>query len=267
MSNEELEERIFYLKDRYHFLELSREQSEKMVRFEAEQEKYGHLYFSDYETWDYELLVFQDILSPEQIEVYRNVISERKVFLEKSVAKSDEDYEAEKRNLENLIRLYTTSIVPSILADPSVQRIRNTDAEKAAYLRSVYRKSLLKRQYEIIVDHLRFHRNSNRKELEINLLKNRVLHIYPSWSLFSEIMDPATSVVAEFIYEKLPANSNILKQIFIRTEREIFEANKEYQDYVKQNPEGALMFSFEPNEAREQKDRLMSLLLIDENFY
>ncbi|MET0299137.1 MAG: hypothetical protein ABW036_05230, partial [Flavitalea sp.] len=86
MSNEELEDRIFYLKDRYNFLELSREQSERIARFEAEQEKFTQHYFSEHETWDYEMLVFRDILSTEQLEVYGNVIKERKGLIEKSVA-------------------------------------------------------------------------------------------------------------------------------------------------------------------------------------
>ncbi len=208
-------EHLNWVKDRYHSLNLTFEQAEKIYYYEQDKNHYSSKhYFSNWEEWDYELTVFKEILNEEQFSYYENFLKNNIQRYEQDLIRQDEERANDMPFLEEQIAFYEKEFLATVFKDWYIRDAwMISEKNKVAYLRTEYQNFLNETKKEIITQHFRHYRRFKPNELKVSLLRHQFYSIFPQYDFFEHQMDQPTKAVADYLkkdIEQLPDNTERL---------------------------------------------------------
>lgn len=263
-------EEIKFVQARYHQLNLSSEQAEKVLKFESMKESHSPTHaFSAQEERDFEYSIFREILSGEQMAAYRRQVAEQKQMYIERLVDQDNANKIWAEQMREKIDYLKTTLIPSILFDRS-QMILSliADRSKVDYLKANYRSFLHDRRKQILVDHFRHNSTYAPVRLKSILSGHYAYCLLPDYVAFEKWMDEPTRSVAEFLEAKLPRKTSEITEFYLGklNESKAFaeQIKKKYYRHI----EGWHVWAPDPLfEEVENKNWLMSMLLLDRNAY
>ncbi|MDR6806662.1 hypothetical protein J2Y45_003854 [Dyadobacter sp. BE34] len=263
-------EEIQFVQARYHQLNLTVEQAEKVLRYENMKESYSRTdMFSAWEEWDFEYSVFQELLNEHQMVQYQQRIGEMKEMHIVSLIEQDNSHKIWLEQTREKIDYLKMTLVPSIVFDQSHMVLSLiVDRSKIDYLRANYRTFLHEQRKKILVDHFRFNKTYAPIQLKSRLLGHYASCLIPDYLAFENWMDEPTRAVAAFAKAKLPRRSSEVCEFYQERLRELkLFSDQIFKKYYR-HIEGWSVWVADPlPEEEESTNWLMSMLLLDVNAY
>ncbi|KIC94359.1 hypothetical protein [Flavihumibacter solisilvae] len=259
------------VQDRFHYLNLSFEQAEKVYQYEQDKESYsGEKGFTDWEERDYERTIMMEILTAEQFSSYETIRNENIQQHERYLAEEDGGLANQFAYSTELINFYETVYLPEFLNDRNITRqyVRALNqAAKVEFLKKEYKKFLVDSKREILITHFRLYRTFKPNQLKLSLLHHSLSYIFPDYQAFKSRMDDATRTVAEYLKEKLQIVPETTDELFLRKSKELNEfvtaiTKKYFGDPREWN---IAIGHYTPEQERE--NRIMFPLLLDKESY
>lgn len=263
-------EEIKFVQARYHQLNLTLEQAEKVLRFEDMRESYSRTdMFSAWEEWDFEYSVFRDLLNEHQMMQYQQRAREIHEMHIESLKEQDKSNKTWFEQMRETIAYLKTTLVPSILFDRSHMILSLiVDRSKIDYLRANYRVFLHEQRKKILVDHFRHNKTYAPVQLKCRLMGHYGSCLLPNYTAFENWADEPTRAVAGFIKSKLSHISTEVSDFYLGKLRESKAFSEHLFDKYYQNIEWAAVWTVDPlPEEEENTNWLMSMLLLNENAY
>lgn len=263
-------EEIGFVQARYHQLNLSPEQAEKILSYENMKDSRSHtLTFSAWEEWDFEYSVFQDLLNEDQMLQYRLRMEEmRKTHIESLIEQDNSNKTWLERTQEKVDYLKAT-LIPSIVFDQSHMILSiMADRTKIDYLRVNYRAFLHDQRKRILVDHFRHNKTYAPIQLKSRLLEHYASCIIPDYIAFENWMDEPTRAVAAFVKAKLPQRSSEVYEFYRGKLHESKAFSEQIFTKYYRHIDGWSVWTRDPlPEEEERTNWLMSMLLLDNNAF
>jgi len=208
---------ISSLKSRYKetlSIELTDEQAEKVLLYEAEKSSGSSLhFFSAWEELDYEQDKFQEILTPAQFEDYLSGKPERIKWIEENLIAHDQQYLSQLSALEERITYCQETLIPALRKDLRLYSSTFSYVkEKVDFLKSEYKKYLADSKRRMLIEHYRHNRTFQPTVLKVSLLLYKQACIYPDYFAFKATMDAPTKAVADYLFERLLRISDNLQE-------------------------------------------------------
>lgn len=269
MTPEEYQLLVNFVKDRYHTLNLTFEQAEKVYKYEQEKDTYSDKYFfSAWEEWDYELSAFRQILNDEQFNSYENFLNENIQRYEQGLIEQDSEKLKEIACYEEQINFYEAYFLPDFFKDPFLRfSWLLNDKAKIEYLRTEYKLFLNDTKKEILTSHFRHNRTFKPNELKVALLRHKLTCLFPDYRHFKYQMDEPTKAVARFFITKhryLPDN---IEKLLARKFKELRDFNEAIFKKYYSDTRGWHAVVGKQADEEEKESRVMTLLLLDEGKY
>ncbi|HJV20530.1 MAG TPA: hypothetical protein VJ552_11675 [Sediminibacterium sp.] len=269
MTPEEYQLLINLVMDRYHTLNLTFEQAEKVYKYEQEKDTYSAKhFFSAWEEWDYELSEFRQILNEEQLASHENYLNGNSQRYKQSLVEQDSEKEKDIACYEEQINFYETQFLPDFFKDPYLRFswLLNDNA-KIEYLRTEYKLFLNDTKKEILINHFRHYRVFKPNELKVALLQHKLSCLLPNYRQFKCQMDEPTKAVALFFITKhryLPDN---IEKLLARKFKELKIFNEAIFKKYYSDIGGWRAEVGQQSDEEENESRVMALLLLDEGKY
>jgi hypothetical protein len=182
------------VKDRFMYLDLDFEQAAQIHAFEKEPPLFeSDIYFSDWETYDYEWYRMSRILREDQLKKYEAHIDEAMVRHEQGLREVD----ARKANYL-LFRQHVLAYIQENhdlgLQDELLTRnhLMMGVRTKLNYLKAEYSSYLKIQREKLLTNHFRLYRRTSPIELEVQLLLLDEKHIWPDYFGFKDSVDAVT---------------------------------------------------------------------------
>lgn len=264
-------EEIRFVQARYHQLNLSLEQAEKVLIFEdmRDSDSRTHI-FSAWEMWDFELSVLQDILSKDQMLQYRRRMEEMQGRHIESLIEQDHANSARADQMREKTDYLKNELIPSILSDiPRFAKLSiGHDRSKIEYLRAHYKAFLHDQRKQILVDHFRFNKTYAPIQLKSALLGHYTSCLLPSYAAFERWADEPTRAVAGSIKSKLSRWNSGVTEFYLGKLRESKAFSDQLFEKYYRGTEWGSVWGLDPlPEEEENTNWLMSLVLLDVRAY
>jgi len=203
------------IQNRYHAthgLNLTAGQAKLMYEYEQLRDTpSGNHYFSLWEELDFELVSFQEILTPEQFEVYKVNCQEVIRHHEEQLVLQDQEYVKYVEATKDLLRYYQKQLLPNLEKQGMIiwQAFRN-DKEKVAYLKAEYKRFLEDNKKFILVNHFRNSKTFQPNLLKLSLLHHQLICMLPDYNSFQAGMDTPTRVIVEYLESKIKRGADMI---------------------------------------------------------
>lgn len=264
------EEEIKFVQDRHHQLNLSSEQAKKVLQYENMRDSHSRTHvFSTWEELDFEYSVFRHLLREDQMAQYQQLVAEiMEMHIEHLVEQDNANRIWVDRQRENIAYL-KTKLLPSILADNShFALFLAVDRGKLEYLRTNYRTFLHDRRKQLLVDHFRYNKTYAPVLLKSALLGHYASCLLPDYAAFESWMDEPTRAVAGFLKAKLPRKTSEITEFYLGKLSESKAFAQQIKEKYYRHIAGWHAGAPDPlPEEEENKNWLMSMLLLDRNAY
>ena len=271
MTPEEYQSDIKFVKDRYESLNLSFEQAEQIYKYEQVKNSHSEKHhFSEWEEWDYETSVFGKILDLNQFKVYQKNLAQLIDRYTQSLIKLDQDKEKEIAYHQELLTYYENVFLPDLLKDsfifPSVAFY--SEKAKIEFLKSEYKLFLSDRKKEILTQHFRHYRLLKPNELQLELLRHKILCVWPNYFGFKHMADDAVKAVMNYLKVKIRRVPDQTDVLLTRKLNDLKNFNTEnLQKYFSDSPWGWQDITRQLTDEEEREERVMTLLLLDQEKY
>jgi hypothetical protein len=263
-------EEIKFVQARYHQLDLSAEQAEKVLKYESMKDSYSRTdIFSAWEEWDFEYAVFRDLLTERQMPQYHQRIREIQDMHIESLIEQDNLNKIWLEQTREKVDYLKATLIPSILSDQSHRLMPlTTDRNKIDYLRVNYRIFLHEQRKRALVDHFRYNKTYAPVQLKSTLLGHYASCLIPHYAAFENWMDEPTRAIAGFVKLKLPRGTSEVSEFYLEKLRESKAFSEQIFQKYSRHFEGWSLWVADPlPEEEENKNWLMSMLLLDSNAY
>lgn len=270
MTNETYQWEIDLIRDRYHYLHLTYEQAEKVYQYENEGQAYSeNHFFSQWEGEDYQLWIFEHILSEEQLVEYKRRSEDSIKQRPGSMAETDSQYIHQISYYQELFVLYEMHFWQPFFKDPFIFRSMGLFYEnKITYLKAVYKSFLNDKRKEILTQHFRHYRNYAPHQLNSALVQNRLSYILPDTGYFRKSLDAPTLAMADYLVSKLKQTPEAVESFMLNsfaTIKPLAEElmKKHFPDY----PQGWHVINSTSTDEEQKEGRLLLWLLMDRDKY
>ena len=263
-------EEIKFVQARYHQLNLTVGQAEKVLRYEEIRESRSDTHIlSAWEEWDFEYSVFQELLNEHQMVRYQQRIGEMKERHIVSLIEQDNLHKIWLEQTREKIDYLKMTLVPSIVFDESHMVLSPTvDSSKIDYLRVNYRTFLYDQRKKILVDHFRHNKTYGPIQLKSRLLGHYASCLIPDYLAFENWTDEPTRAVAAIVKTKLPRQNSEVCEFYRGKLRELKAFSDQIFEKYYRHIEGWSVWVADPlPEEEENTNWLMSMLLLDVNAY
>lgn len=259
---------INLVKARHQGLNLTFEQAKQIYQFEQDRDSYSEkYYFSAWEEWDYELSTFRQILTADQLKTYKENNEESIKRYEQSLIDQDHRNTNEIEYVWQMLSYYENEFLPELFKDPFVLTYPILWARaKIEFLKAEYRIFLNERKKSILAEHFRNNRTFKPNELQVALLRHKILYLWPAYGFFKFSADDATKAVINYVKTKIkfPDKTEELLMKKLVELKAFNEANfKKYHEESR----GWHVVIGHSTEEEEKEERIMSLLLLDKEKY
>lgn len=250
-------------------LKLTTDQAKQVHQYEQEKNTYfDKHYFSAWEDWDYEMTIFKEILTKEQLVIYEASLKQNIQRYEQSLIKQDSRRANEIAYHEELIHYYETHFLPELFNDFFLRLgWLSNDRANVEYIKTEYKRFLGDTKKEILVSHFRHNRTFKPNELKASLLRHRLSYIFPDYTSFKHQMDEPTKAVAHFLQKRLRYLPDETDELLTRKFQELKEFNE--ANFKKHHEDiggwHVVVGRLIPEEEKEY--RIMTLLLVDKDKY
>lgn len=268
MTSQEYKWHIGTIQDRYHFLNPDFQQAEKIYNYELMKDSFnGSL--SPWEAWDYEITVFSDILSEQQLADYKHHNSNIIELHKEGLREADQWKVADIENLEERKQFYINSFLPPLLAHfESIFSSRLMDHQsKINFLKGEYAKFLVKSRGEAIAEHFRFNRTFMPNGFKATILEHKLRCMMPAYLSFKRQMDTPTKETGNFLVQYLDNLSDETESLLKYKMNELHEFSMELLTKQYNESNSGSIWITERNPSGERENLIMSLLLYDEKKY
>lgn len=259
------------IQEAYHFLDLSYEQAEQVLKYEAiRKSPFSKQIMSIWEGLDYELLIFEGILDEGQRAKYEDLRKQLYAQYAQDCTRQDEEAARWTDFHRATIEYLKNSLIPSLFAQLSgvFPPVFSEDRIKIDYLKACYKVFLHDRGKEAAVNHVRLSRTYAPNRWKQAMLAHYTQCLLPDYWAFECAMDAPTRSVAQYLKERMYRRTSEVKEFQSQKLQEFKEFNR--LNYAKFNQpiagwhsETRHPFSAED----EQVHWAMSLLLLDINAY
>lgn len=266
MERSEHRSNVELVQDRYHYLDLTFEQAEQVLKYEAIRDTFSPKHMlSAWEDWDYELIAFQGLLNESQ-RIRYDELKERRYAqcIEISIQQDNErarwlDYHRAK------IEYLKNNLIPSLYTQPSpvFPSAFHADRVKIDYLKACYKTFLHERRKEALVHHIRFQKTFAPNGLKEVMLTHYTQCLLPDYWAFENAMDAPTKSVAQFIKDRLYRQNPEITEFQSQKLEELKEFDRLNYEKFYQPIEGWSVWTGQPFSEEEEKAHwAMSLLLL-----
>ena len=267
ITPEERDWEIKLVQERNEFLKLSLEQAEKVWEFEKVKQNYSEEYhFSHWEEMDYEHDNFATILDENQLRIFKKWQDENTRNYEKNLI----DNEARQLNYiayhSELIYFYEKKYLPELKNERrlTAQFAVTPHKPKIDYLKNEYNRILHNEKFGAVSSHYRHHRLFSPNVLALTYLKFRLYHVNPNYRLFKFKMDPPMAATANFLLEKFDWVLEQYAGFFNKSQNELTHLINEIRTKYIEESRGQIIIR--PTDTEEKEQRLMSVLLMDNEY-
>ena len=192
------------VKDRFQYLDLSVEQAAQIHAFEQEPPFFDKdIYFSDWETYDYEWYRMSRILHEDQLKKYEAHISEAMVRHHQGLRETDTQ-KAKYLAFRQQVLAYIHENHYLGLKDELLTRnhLMMDVHTKLDYLKAEYSRYLRRQREKILTNHFRLYRRTSPNELEVQLLLLDEKHIWPDYFGFKDAADAVTLEIMNLLINR-----------------------------------------------------------------
>lgn len=271
MEKSEHQLNIESVQETYHFLDLTFEQAEQVLKYEKiKNASFSKHIMSVWENWDYELLIFDGILNENQRILFEDLRKQLYAEYAKSYTTQDKESVRWTDFHRATIEYLKNSLIPSLLKQPSpvFPPVFHDDRNKIDYLKACYKVFLQDRGKEAVVNHIRLSRTFAPNRWKQTMLAHYTQCLLPDYWAFECTMDVPTRSVAQYLKERLYRRSTEVEEFQSQKLQEFKEFNR--INYAKFNQPIAGWHSETRNPFSEEDEKVhwaMSLLLLDKNAY
>ena len=269
MTPEDYKWHINLVKERHHALNLTFEQAEQVFKYEQDKninsEKH---YFSVWEEWDYEITIFRQILTVDQLKGYEEYMNENIKRHEQWLIEQDNEKTNEIAFTQEMLTYYENVFLPDFFNDKFIFSIPklHSDSVKIGFLKSEYKVFLNDIKKQILTEHFRHNRLFKPNELQATLLRHKLLYLWPDYSFFKQSSDEATIAVMDYLKKRIrfpEQTEDLLKKKLAELDSFSDKNIKKY--YSDRKGWHVVISQLDPEDEKEQ--RVMTLLLLDKEKY
>lgn len=271
MERTEHQSNVGHLQARYHYLNLTFEQAERVLQFEAIKDEHSpkHMLFV-WEEWDFELASFQEILTAEQMSRYQKFKENIKTQYVASLIEQDKESARWLDFQRAKIDYLKNSFIPDVLGKSShvYPPLFSEDQSKIDYLKACYKTFLNDRRTEALVNHIRFNRTFAPNGWKLALLVHYTYCLLPDYWAFESAMDAPTKSVAQFIKERLYRQDPELETFQSQKMHELKEFDRLNWEKYARHTEGWSVWTRQPFSEEDEKTHwAMSLQLLSKDAF
>jgi hypothetical protein len=273
MNPEEYKWHIDLVKSRFEYLNLTFEQAEKVYLHEEEKMTYSEKhFFSAWEEWDFDLSSFRKILNKGQFQDFEKRHQENIKRYEKSLIENDKPRDTDVNYNKELIDFYINEFLPGFFKSKYQQGFLSTSKEnvKIEYLKKEYKKYLTEKRKELLTSHFRYNRSFKPNELELELLRHKVIYIIPNYLYFKQVMDKPTKAISDYLENKFQYLIDTEEKTVSEKFQELKEFNQKcFEKYYGKlsSTDAYIIKAPELTSAEERIYNVMTILLLDEEKY
>lgn len=182
-----MNQRKLEFKSRFE-IDLTEEQAEKIFKIESNipaKDEYGK-YYSDFEKLDKELVLYKQILEPEQFEKYKPHHDGLFGNIVDSLVKSNNKHHSiQLDRVKNYIVYYVKNVLPhlSVVRSEMEQSLNDYQRKLIKEIRAYYFSKLEERKADFVVQHERYNRNYCPNELEVFMKRQELAKVNCNISL------------------------------------------------------------------------------------
>jgi hypothetical protein len=272
-----VEENVPYIQARFQYLNLSIEQASRIYEHEKTiflSSDPTLVYLTEFEQFDYGFYAFNEILSPEQFELYRTHMDECIAVYENNLAKDDQSaYHLAKVDYSNeLLHYYRNIFLPDFFKEDfyPIVSIR-TENPKRRFLKEQYNCFQKREKIKLIAIHFRNHKTFCPNQLKTALFNHELLCLWPNYAHFKQELDRPTLSVAEAIETDIGFSTNKELRLFLDSKFSALNTfyramnNKYHPDIAVDYEDDAGLLKVD--EAETLRYRLMCIILLEEGGY
>ena len=266
MTTEEYQWQVNLVKDRYHALNLTYEQSEKVYKYEHDKETFSEKHiFSAWEEWDYELTVFKNILNEEQFARYQLIHKENIQNYEQILTQQDNEADNQTQYYEELLNFYENQFLPDFF-NTAIFRFGFILSEKTKmeYLKKEYKRFLNDTKKEMLTNHFRYNRTFKPNELNVALLRHKLFYFLPNYQYFKYNMDEPTKAVAKFLYAKVQYLPGEIEELITDKFNRVKDFTQKLNQKYYTETAGWHVVVAQQAVEDEKENKIMTCLLLDE---
>ena len=269
MTPDEKEWQINLVKDRYHRLDLTFEQAEKIYQFEQERDIHSEKhYFSSWEEFDYELSTFRQILTTEQLKIYEKETADKTKQHEQNLMDEDIETTKEIAYVQELLAYYENEFLPDLYNDTIISIYPKLQVStKIDFLKSEYKQYLNDTKKAILTSHFRHYRLFKPKTIQAALLRHRLSYLLPDYRSFKFSADDPTKAVINYVNARIKKFPDQTEELLRKKFSGLSAFNEGMSKKYYGEPKGYRIIIGPPSEEEEREGRVMSLLLLDRQGY
>lgn len=258
-----------FVKDRFQCLDLSDEQAAQIHAFEQEPLFFEtDIYFSEWETYDYEWYRMSGILREDQLKIYEAHVGEAMVRhhqgLQEADAKRAKYLAFRQQVLAYIHENHYLGFYDQLLTSNLLMRGVRT---KIDYLKAEYSRYLTTQRQKILTSHFRHFRRTSPNELEVQLLLLDEKHIWPDYFGFKDAADAVTLDMMNLLinrFKHLP--KEWLDNVKIKLEK-ASEYFRQLSDEMMEPTLNAYFFSVKRDEQEIHRSLVFFLIMLDGKQY
>ncbi|MBT8314424.1 MAG: hypothetical protein KJP26_08175 [Maribacter sp.] len=204
MTPEEYKWHINLVKDRFNRFNLTFAQAEQVYLHEKENIHSEKHFFSAWEEMDFNLTTFRKILNKDQFLKYEKEQIEGIKNHESFLIENDQPRKTDINYTKELINYDNNFLVDFFNGDDSLRILAAyKDSNKIEYLKKEYKKFVEEKKKELLTMHFRYYRSFKPNELELSLLRHKLLYLIPDYESFKRYTDKPSRAIADYLEEKL----------------------------------------------------------------
>jgi|GEM_PF-1729207 len=267
MTPDAYKSHVTLVRGRYHYLNLTFDQAEKIYNYQQDKDIYSDKhFFSVWEEWDYERTAFREALNDEQFGKYDQLLQQQIKQYEQNLVREDFERTNEILYNEEMINFYEQQFLPDLFKDHFIRYGWSVlEKNKVDYLRNEYQRFLRNLKKELLTNHFRQNRTFKPNEFKLSLLRHKLHTIIPDYDYFKNQMDEPTRTISDYLKIKvrnLPDETEKLLTKKFNELREFNEANFK-KHYGEKKTDGWHVEFVQLTPEEERENRSMALLLLD----
>lgn len=254
--------------EKYEFLGFSEEQKTLILKFEKFHNSYlDRNSLSIWERWDWEEVYFSDILDDVQRDMYLNKVSLDKAVYVEELKLGDRNKEAAVVVAEEYLTDLKNNIKEWFInsLDLGFLKLFVANQHRITFLKEEYKRYLDSQRQDILLNHMRWNKAYCPNELKAALINNERSYVLPDYYSFKEKMGTDVKAVVEILekrFQDFRPHPDVVDRVLVFMEHLLGPSVK--TSYVSTELKADTYFV----ELRTSKvDKLMSVLLMDEEFY
>jgi hypothetical protein len=257
------------VKDRFAYLDLDFEKAAKIHAFEQESPLFKpDIYFSDWETYDYEWYRMSRILREDQLKKYEAHINDAMVRHDQHLREADANklnyLEYRKQALAYIHENHYLGLHDELITRNHLMMDVRT---KVDYLVAEYSRCLRIQRESILMNHFRLYRRTSPNELEIQLLLLDEKHIWPDYFGFKDSADAVTmDMLGQLIkrFNKLPREW--INRIKLKREKANMDLGQLFDKMIAQTP-NTILVSLKEDEQELHHSLIFFLIMVNAKQY